>query len=301
MTNENKNTSSRSAANDEGTMTATKTFFCRWWKLLVIVGVAAAVVSAVCAMLITPLYRSTAVMIPTNTNRMTKAIMDYDYSMDFIDYGSENNCEQALQMLTSKKLAMTVCEHFGLMQHYKIKSTSKHPVADFEIKWKKYFSARRTKYLGVQVSVLDKDPQLAADIANYVLEVYDSLCRETNRDRTLDAAMVMNQVCAAEAASLDSIAAHATPGSWQQQLVKRKCKKLAQMQARATQTAVECDLKIHYKYVIEYATAADKKDQPKRSLIVMAGCLGAIVMCIFALLIFVPRKEEENATEQPIA
>lgn len=301
MTNEISNANGRNKATLEETENATKKFFCRWWKLLVIVGVVAALVSLVIAMLIKPLYRSTAVMIPTNSNRLTKAIMDYHYSMDFLDYGSENNCEQALQILTSKSMALAVCEHFNLMEHYKIKSTSPHPLADFEIKWKKYFSARRTKFLGVQVSVLDRDPQMAADIANYVLEAYDSLCHEVNRDRTTDAAMVMGRVCEAEAANIDSLASRMTAGSWQQQLVKRKCKKLAEMQARATQTSVEQELRVSYKYVIDRGVVADKKDRPKRSLIVLGGCLGAVVVCIFALLIFVPRKEEESASELPVA
>ena len=58
-------------------------FFSRWWKVLVIVGVVAAVASLVVSLLIKPLYKSSAVIFPTSSNRLSKAIMDYHYSLDF--------------------------------------------------------------------------------------------------------------------------------------------------------------------------------------------------------------------------
>ena len=65
------------------------------------------------------------------------------------------------------------------------------------------------------------------------------------------------------------------------------------MQARAVQTSVDKDMAVSYRYVVDRGVPADKKDRPKRALIVLGGSLGALLVCIFGLLIFAPRKEEE--------
>lgn len=272
---------------------ATGAFFKRWWKLLTVVFVVAAIISAVAAMFIKPLYLSTGVMMPTNSNRLTKAIMDYHYSMDFMDYGAEYDCEHAVQILTSKQMEMAVCDHFNLMEHYAIKPTSKYPKNDLSKRYKRYVTIKRTDYLGVQVSVLDQDPQMAADMVNYILDMYDTLCREIHHERAEDAAEVMNAVCDAAMMEIDSMATTVNGSSWKDYLMRRKCKRLADMQARAVQTSVDKDMAVSYRYVVDPGVPADKKDRPKRALIVLGGSLGALLVCIFGLLIFAPRKEEE--------
>ena len=123
--------------------------------------------------------------------------------------------------------------------------------------------------------------------------MYDTLCREIHHDRAVSAAEVMAGACAALEAEIDSLA-QLPPVQWRQELIKEKCDQLADLQTRAAQTAVDRDLKVSYKYSVDVATPADKKAYPKRMLIVLAGSLGAVVICIFGLLIFVPAKKEDE-------
>ena len=81
---------------------ATIRFFGRWWKLLVWVAAIALVASLVVSLLITPRYKATATLFPTNSNRLSKAVMDYHYSLDFMDYGIERDCEYCIQILSSE-------------------------------------------------------------------------------------------------------------------------------------------------------------------------------------------------------
>ncbi len=265
-------------------------FFSRWWKVLVIVGVVAAVASLVVSLLIKPLYKSSAVIFPTSSNRLSKAIMDYHYSLDFMDYGIERDCEYAIQILSSKRMQHAVCEHFNLMEHYAIKGAN--PLFKLEKQYKSNISVKRTDFLGVEIGVLDQDPQWAADIANYMAAMYDTLCHEIHADRAESAATVMNGVVGAMEQELDSLSS--TPGArWKDELIKDKCEQLADLQTRAMQTNVDKDLKVSYKYLVDVATPADKKAYPKRLLIVLAGTLGAVVVCIFGLLIFAKKEDEE--------
>lgn len=272
---------------------ATKRFFIRWWRVLVIVGVVAAVASLVVSLLIKPLYKSSAVIFPTNSNRLSKAIMDYHYSLDFMDYGIERDCEYAIQILTSKRMERAVCDHFNLMEHYGIPATGAHPQFKLAKQYKSNITVRRTDFLGVEIGVLDQDPQWAADIANYMAAMYDTLCHEIHADRAASAADVMNGVVGAMEQEIDSLSkCKAEGGKWKEILIADKCEQLADLQTRAMQTNVDRSLEVSYKYLVDSATPADKKAYPKRMLIVLGGMLGAVVVCIFGLLVFAKKEDD---------
>lgn len=274
---------------------ATQRFFRRWWKVLTVVALVAAVASLIVAMLIKPLYKSSAVIFPTNSNRLSKAIMDYHYSLDFMDYGIERDCEYAIQILSSKRMQQAVCEHFNLMEHYAIKGPN--PLFKLEKQYRSNISVKRTEFLGVEIGVLDQDPQWAANIANYMATMYDTLCHEIHHDRAESAANVMNGVVASLEQQIDSIAATSGKSAWKSTLIADKCEQLADLQRRAIQTNVDKETEVSYKYLVDEAVAADKKAYPKRMLIVLAGMLGAVVVCIFGLLVFCPAKKEEQNQE----
>ena len=96
-------------------LSLTGRFIRRWWKLLTIVFVVAAAVSLLISLLITPRYKASAVLFPTDSNRGSKAIMADRYSLDFMDYGIERDCEYAIQIMTSQSMVNDVCGKFNLM------------------------------------------------------------------------------------------------------------------------------------------------------------------------------------------
>ncbi len=270
---------------------ATRRFFARWWKVLAAVAAVAAAASLAVSLLIKPLYKSSAVIFPTNSNRLSKAIMDYHYSLDFMDYGIERDCEYAIQILTSKRMQHAVCERFNLMEHYAIGGA--HPQAKLEKQYRSNITVRRTDFLGVEIGVLDQDPQWAADIANYMAAMYDTLCHEIHADRAASAAEVMNGVVGAMEQEIDSLdKCKAEGGKWKEILIADKCEQLADLQTRAMQTRVDRGLEVSYKYLVDGAVPADKKAYPKRLLIVLGGTVGAVVVCIFGLLVFCPARKE---------
>lgn len=268
-------------------------FFRRWWKLLAAVFVLGAIGAAIAAWSIKPLYKSSAVIFPTNSNRLSKAIMGYHYSLDFMDYGIERDCEYAIQILSSKRMQQAVCDHFNLLEHYGIPADHPHRLFKLDKQYKSNITVKRTEFLGVEIGVLDQDPQWAADIANYIATMYDTLCHEIHHDRALSAAEVMDGVCASMEKEIDSLS-NLPATAWRTKLIADKCEQLADLQTRATQTSVDKNLEVSYKYSVDEAVPADKKAYPKRLLIILGGSFGAVVVCIFALLIFCPMKKEEE-------
>ena len=267
-------------------------FFRRWWKVLVVVFIVGLAISAVAAWSIKPLYKSSAVIFPTNSNRLSKAVMDYHYSLDFMDYGIERDCEYAIQILSSKRMQEAVCQHFNLLEHYGIPADHPHRLYKLDKQYNSNITVRRTEFLGVEIGVLDQDPQWAADIANYIAGMYDTLCHEIHHDRAVGAAQVMEGVCVELEQEIDSLSAMPA-NAWRTKLVADKCEQLADLQTRSAQTRVDKDLKVSYKYSVDEAIPADKKAYPKRLLILLGGSLGAVVVAIFALLLFVKREDEE--------
>ena len=273
-------------------------FFKRWWKVLLWVFIVAFAVSVVISLLIKPRYKSTAVLFPTSSNRLSKAILAERYSMDFLDYGDERCCEYAIQTLSSQSMQEAVCNHFNLLEHYSISPDDPHKMFKLIERYRGYVNVKRTDYLGVEIIVQDEDPQWAADIANYMTEYYDTLCRRIHYDRAKDAYAIMQGVCGdlqQEINNLqDSLKAHPQRQLGITKLIEDKCQELAELQTRMTETKVDLDQEASYKFWVDQATPADKKAYPKRAVIVALGSIGAVVVCALMLLLLGGAKKEDD-------
>ncbi len=274
-------------------------FFRRWWKLLTGVFIVALIASVVVSLLITPRFKSTATLFPTNSNRLSKAIMDYHYSLDFMDYGIERDCEYCIQILLSESMERDVCKRFNLMEHYGINPDDPHKFFKLHEQYRGNVNVKRTEYLGVEVSVLDVDPQWAADMANYIATNYDTVCHRFHHDRAVDAADIMSGVCQKLGQEIqllqDSLKRNPQYALGLTKLIDEKCAQLADLQTRAAQTEVDMNENVSYKFMLDQAVASDKKAYPKRSIIVLLGAFGTLVMCILVLLLLdATKKDEEN-------
>ena len=178
--------------NDFSLATSLK-FFYKWRKVLLLIFIVSFALSLVASLLITPRYKSSIVFFPTSSNRVSKAIITDRY--DFMDYGSERDCEYAIQILSSQAMMDDVCKRFNLMEHYGISSEAEDKYFQFTEKYQGNVTVRRTEYLAVEVVVLDEDPQFASDMANFIAENYDTLCNRIQNERTADACLVLEGVC----------------------------------------------------------------------------------------------------------
>ncbi|MBP5759648.1 MAG: hypothetical protein J6W45_09625 [Bacteroidales bacterium] len=277
---------------------ATIRFFGRWWKLLVWVAAIALVASLVVSLLITPRYKATATLFPTNSNRLSKAVMDYHYSLDFMDYGIERDCEYCIQILSSESMERDVCKRFNLLEHYGISPDDPHKMFKLHEQYRGNVNVRRTEFLGVEVSVLDVDPQWAADMANFIAANYDTVCHRIHHARALNAADLVQGVCDRVGQEIkdlqDSLRRNPQYQQGLSKLIDEKCHELADLETRAAQTKVDANENVSYKFLLDEAVAPDKKAYPKRAIIVLLGTFGAVVMCILALLIVGRVKKEET-------
>ncbi len=125
---------------------------------------------------ITPLYKSTVVLYPTSTNSISKALLSttFNSNKDLLEFGEDEQTERMLQILSSNKIRDRIIEKFNLSEHYNISENSKYRLTRLYREYESKVRFRRTEYMAVKITVVDKDASVAANIANEIAELFDS-------------------------------------------------------------------------------------------------------------------------------
>lgn len=164
-------------------------FLFKWRKTLLFVGLSAAVISAIVSspLIIPPLYKSTLIMYPATGNSVSKSLMAETGNKreDLLEYGSDEQTEQLMQILNSNRVRDKVIKKFNLSEHYGIRPGSRYYLSTLYYRYNCNISFRRTDFMAVKVTVLDHDPQMAADIANQIADCVDSVKFDMQKERAL--------------------------------------------------------------------------------------------------------------------
>lgn len=158
-------------------------FFFRWWLHLSVVCILAAIAGVIFSSpaFITPLFESKATMFPTTTTSLSRSvILSW---RDFSEFGEVEEAERLLQVLESETVRKRVSERFNLMDHYEIPADARYRETFLMANYRSNFKFQRTQYGAVEVRVRDKDPQMAADMANYVTALVDTVMNEIRHER----------------------------------------------------------------------------------------------------------------------
>jgi len=150
------------------------------WRIPILILTAIAFVASIIfssSWFITPLYKSTVVMYPTSTSSISKALLSETYGgkEDILAFGEDEQTEQMLQILNSNRIRDRIIQKYDLMAHYNIDPDSKYKLTRLYNEYESNINFRRTEYNAVKITVLDKDPQLAADMANDIANQLDSV------------------------------------------------------------------------------------------------------------------------------
>ena len=164
-------------------------FLYKWRKPLFIVMLAALAGSWFfsCPWFITPKYKSTVIMFPASSSSISKSLLNEQSvkGQDITAFGEDDQAEQLLQILNSNRIRDRVMRKFNLMRHYDIDSTSDVKYSNLFKEYDNNITFRRTEFMAVQISVYDKDPQMAADIANTIASLLDSAKNDMMRQRSV--------------------------------------------------------------------------------------------------------------------
>lgn len=124
-------------------------------RLFIIIGVVAAIVGVVISMpvFMTPKYKSTAIVYPTNV----------------APYSDESETEQLLQFFEASSIRDSIIERFDLYEVYEIDPNAESARFYLLEEYRDNFRVSKTTYESVKLEVIDEDPERAKEMAEEVL------------------------------------------------------------------------------------------------------------------------------------
>src|SRR5690554_652765 len=155
-------------------------------KTLIFTALIAGVVSVVISLLLPVLYQSNAIVFPTATSTVSFNPLS-NAKASSMDFGEEENAEQLIQILQSSPLRNRVIKEFDLAKVYKISPEDKSYHYKLGKEYNSHIRFERTRFGSINISVLDESPQLAADIANKIVQLIDTVKNELIKERTMPA------------------------------------------------------------------------------------------------------------------
>ena len=287
------------------------------------------IISTVIAFMITPEYRSRAIVFPSASNgvyfsegRTQKA--------SALDFGEEEQAEQLVQVLSSAALRDRIVKEFDLAKHYNIDPTDPNKTYKLIQAFEGNFTFDRTKFGSIQIDVTDENPKLAAKMANKVVDLIDTVKHEILLTRAVPAFRIMQRKLNQMKRELDSIttildsfsvqgvvnieargglyeaygnATNAADRALLRQQIEANKKysarydflqnsrnaKIGQIEYfrnNYEQAESDANTAFSHKFVVERATVSDKKDKPKRLVIILVAVIGSAVFGIFGLLVW---------------
>ena len=163
----------------------------RWKIHLAVIIVAATLLAAFFSspIFITPLFKSYAIVYPSNIS----------------EYADESLSEQMIQVLQSKDIRDSLIEKFNLPGHYGIDRNYKYFTSTLLWEYSKNIKITKTPYDAVTVEVWDKDPKIACDMVNEIMNQYNYKLRGLHKEKFREVVNNYRTVTNYKKKELDSI------------------------------------------------------------------------------------------------
>jgi len=290
-----------------------------WNKRIILlsVGFVAAVAAVVVSLLITPMFKASVIMYPTMSTSVAKELLIPSYvgKGSIHGFGEEDQAEQLLQVLNSEPIRSRVINDYNLMEHYEIDPDGKFPKTELLKQYRSNIDFRLTEYMSVEISVMDRDPEIAASIANDISNLVDTVYNSMKKERAKDAMKLVEvQYRESEAKlvelqdSLNYLIAQIyanvqNSGDPSDNLVRTLSEYgslymsaltydvrtqigvVTNFRLRYKEARLEADQNLPYKFVVEEAFPPEKKAYPNKSLIVIVSTFASLLFALIILIV----------------
>ncbi len=274
-------------------------FLIRNFKKIMIVTTVGAIASTVAAFIITPEFKSSAVIFPASSSSISKALLTdmSRASKDILKFGEEEETEQMLQILQSDDIKAMIIKKYDLMTHYDIPADAKYRKTKLLKEYVKKISSHKTEFQAIEIKVLDTDPTVAANIANDIANYVDTMYNKMQRKRALEALQIVENVYKKQQTlvkTLKDSVNKATNNKEIQILLKQseeEIKQLSLLKSKYIEAQVDANNSLSHKYVVNIAQVSEKKAYPVRWLIVSVSTAATFIFAFFMLLLIEKYKE----------
>jgi hypothetical protein len=163
----------------------------KWKYQLTVIAVVAIILSAFFSgpIFITPLFKSFAVMYPSNVS----------------PYSTENETEQMIQIMQSRDIRDSIIKKFDLAKHYKIDPRYEFYTSTMLWEWSQKVKINKTPYEAVTIEVYDKDPNIACDMVNAMIDYYNLKVRSLHKEKFYEVILNFKAIWEMKVKDLDSL------------------------------------------------------------------------------------------------
>lgn len=165
--------------------------FLKWKWHLLIIAVAAAILAIILSspLIITPKFKSYALVYPSN----------------IAPYSDESESEQMLQWLQSKDIKDSIIKKFDLSKHYEIDSSYKYYYSTMMYLYNENVKINKTQWESIEIEVIDKDPVVAYNMVNSIIDYCNQKIRHIHRDKYQEVVNSLSWTLKEKKNQLDSI------------------------------------------------------------------------------------------------
>ena len=156
-------------------------------RTFLIIGTIAAALSSVAAMLMEEQFKSTVIMFATPQHSIGEQFYEEIKRNDLLEYGETEDAERLLQILNSDRIRTRIIAKYDLWKHYDIDRSTAGAQSLLGKEYNSNVDARLTRYGSIEVAVLDSDPNQAADMANDIAFLADSVANRLRNERAEEA------------------------------------------------------------------------------------------------------------------
>jgi len=162
-------------------------------KSLLIVASIAIIVSAIASLFIQNKYESKVILFPTTTSSISKALLSEHNTNkeDILKFGEEEEVEQMLQILHSDEIRNKIIEKYNLLNHYDIDKDDQYKRTKLQDEYESNVTFSKTKFMSVEIEVLDHSADTAALIANDISAYIDTVKNRMRREIAVQAFIIV--------------------------------------------------------------------------------------------------------------
>ena len=164
-------------------------------KILLLVGIVALIVSTIGSFLIKDKYKSSVILYPTTNSSISKAIISETNNGkdDVLKFGEIEEAEQLLQILHSDEIKQKIIEKYNLLNHYGIDENHQYKLTKLNEEFEDNVTFKLTKYLAIEIEVLDYNADTAALIANDIALYLDTVKNRMQKEIAVPAFKIVEQ------------------------------------------------------------------------------------------------------------
>jgi len=270
---------------------------------IIIVTLVAAIAAIIVSYTITPKFKSSVILYPKTQVAISHALTTselLDPDDHILNFGDEEATEQLIQTLYSEDIRFKIIEKFDLINHYNISSESEYPMTKLHEEYTDNIKFKRTEYQAVEIDVMDTDPVMAANIANEIASLLDSVLNRMQNEVAVEILKVVEDEYNLLEAGIQDIEDELTELkgkttdpkyiSLSEQL-KNENKRFSDIKSKLTEARVNANQNLPRKFLVTKAYVAEKKSYPIRWLICVVSTFSAFIFAVLMML-FIERYKD---------